>query len=500
MAKQDPLDRPYGLSRLRRFLSNLRHGDVIVANVGEGARDVVVGKNIIKIGTLNVPTLPVAVLLLVVFAAAALTVWFFFVPAKMTGAFNVAVAEFGEVDAQGHVHPSENGKRLSNWVFETLQNELGQLPGDLHASVWHDSLGPLRKRVTIGLVPDEASARQRAEEIGADVLVYGNFRAGQNPADFVPRFYVRRIQGSANELDDILGAHELGSPIPVRLPLNLSSDPVSRLALNRKLGVRIDALAQVTAGLLYDLIGDSTTALAIFQKANEEPGWDEQDGKEVLYYFIGKQYLFLNQLDKGKSVFEKALSLNPNYARAYIGLGGIYYDQAQNIQPVSERLKTDDLDNAIGQYQQALTLARSAKDHEVELSAHFALGSAYRLKGEAYVYLNQFDVADAWFTQTIQEIAAGRELISPDEHRLLGIAYAVLGTAYHEKAHARLVQGDRADSQNLFEQALAAYDQCIKEADAAPEDQILADKVKAASCVPYKQQVEDALAELKNTP
>jgi hypothetical protein len=48
---------------LRRLLASLlrleKRGDAIQANVGPGARDVVIGKNIIRVGTTSVPTLPV---------------------------------------------------------------------------------------------------------------------------------------------------------------------------------------------------------------------------------------------------------------------------------------------------------------------------------------------------------------------------------------------------------------------------------------------------------
>ena len=62
---QTPPPKPSLLQRLRRLWARPRSGDVIVANVGQGASDVVVGKNILKIGTLVIPALPVVIALIV---------------------------------------------------------------------------------------------------------------------------------------------------------------------------------------------------------------------------------------------------------------------------------------------------------------------------------------------------------------------------------------------------------------------------------------------------
>lgn len=502
MSEQKPDQRQSILSRLRQFLPGRGRGDTIVANVGDNARDVIVGKNILKIGTLEVPTLPVVITLLVVIGAATLGGWFFFVPDKMTGAFKIAVADFGEVDAQGQVRSSENGDQLSQWIFHALEDEFKNLPSDLRQTldpqIWHDSLWPLKIRTRIGTVPDDPDvACQRAAAIGADILIYGNLKADQNVASFAPRFCIRQVRKDTDELDDIIGNHQLGAPISVRLPLKLPDDPVARLALNSRLVTRVDAMSRLTIGLLYDLIGDSNTALDVFQKTNSDLRWDDRDGKEILYYFIGKQYLYLKQLPQARAAFEKALSLNPDYARAHIGLGSTYYESAQDLASPVDRLQNPDLAHAMDEYQQALTLARRQQDRRVELQAHFALGTAYRLKGEAFLFQNQLDQADSFLDLTIQEINRGLELITPDQHRLLGHADLAMATAYHQKAHIRLTQGNRAESKTLFDQANDWYSQCIKQADASPEDQFLADKIKAAACVPYKKDVERALIDLQ---
>ncbi len=78
-----------GRNWLNRLLARALHGgqgDVIAANVGEGAQNVAVGKfilqNNVRIGTLVVPVRFILVLLAVA-AAVAVGVWFAVVPTRM---------------------------------------------------------------------------------------------------------------------------------------------------------------------------------------------------------------------------------------------------------------------------------------------------------------------------------------------------------------------------------------------------------------------------------
>ena len=130
------------LSRvLRPFLGRKERGDVIAANVEEGARGIAIGKNIVQIGAVVIPTFTIPILALLLLIAPGLTFLGWqqlsrptqirptevLGPTKMQGIYNIAVAQFGEQDAQGHVRPSENGQRLSRWVFEALKNQKGDM-------------------------------------------------------------------------------------------------------------------------------------------------------------------------------------------------------------------------------------------------------------------------------------------------------------------------------------------------------------------------------------
>ena len=78
---------------LKRRLKVEQSGDVIVARIGAGARNITVGKNIVQIGKLELPTLPVVLTLLITFGLGAGFLWFQLVPAEMPiSPLNIAAA------------------------------------------------------------------------------------------------------------------------------------------------------------------------------------------------------------------------------------------------------------------------------------------------------------------------------------------------------------------------------------------------------------------------
>jgi tetratricopeptide (TPR) repeat protein len=453
----------------------------------------------IKLGSLTVPGWAIIILLLLILVGAAYTAWLSLVPAKMTGVFKVAVAEFGKLDAEGKAQSSDDGKQLSKWLYDGLQNEFQTLGGDLQPQLWHDSLSPFQKRVTIGLIEGDTPeqrrevACQRATDIGADVLIYGNLDPGATPANFTPDFCISPLRRDAGDIGEIVGNHQIGAPIPVELPL---SDLGTRTTITDALTGRTSLLWQVTLGLAYDLQSNNQKALDVFTTALNGLETARQDaGKDILYYFIGRENLYLKNLDDAQTAFQNALNISPDYARAHIGLGSVYYTRAQAIKP-EERFNGDDMDKAIEEYQQARDIVKKAPDMQVEFQVHLALASAYRLKGEAYAFKTDYSSAESFFDQTIQEVEAGLNLIGSDQHRFRAHGDLIMGTAYQQKATIRLAQGDKAVSRDWFNTALGYYQQCIDESAADPFDQFLRVKLNANGCTPYKKAVEDALANL----
>ena len=500
VAPQTPAPQPArGPGWLRGILARLRRGrppgDMIAASVGDGNQGVAVGKNIVQIGTLVIPVIPVVAGLALLVAGAGAFVYFSLVPAQMTGLFNVAVAEFGQVDASGQVHHSPDGERLSKWIYDGLQDELRGLPPELQVQAWHDSMDWRQKRVKIGIIrgktPEERTtdAASVAKAINARIVIYGNLAVSQQPTGFVPEFYVAQFSGEA---DEIVGRHQLGELIPIPLPIDWT-DPVRVLSLNPDLKTRTKALTLFTVGLFYDLAGQSAKALAVFMQAIDQLNEsDLEQGKEILYLFIGRTAFQLKRYDDALQAFTTALKINPDYARAHLGLGNVHYQQGQDllmrIEPLTpaEGAELDRLlDLAADEYRTALTLAPTVPGSPVELKSHIMLGGTYRLQGDRLQRLGDFSAAEAAFDLAVVEYQTALRQAEPMTPANQAAAYLGLATTYHLQAHTHVARGDDTGSVALWQAAVEAYELCIATADAAAYDRVSLE-LKKDYCVPYR--------------
>lgn len=522
-----------------------RGGDVVFGD------KVIGGKNYIHIGALVVPVVPVILVGLGLLGLLGFISYRTLNPAplptptivqgpvQMDGLFNVAVAEFGQVDSSGQVQSSTDGQQLSRRIYEALRLEFDSLPVDLRQEfqpvVWHDSLPPEAKGVTIGIIPGDTpearteAASALARQLNANVIIYGNLVFNQDSAGFVPEFYVASLHGEA---DEIVGRHQLGAPISIQLPLNL--DQQAGLSLNKKLVSRTRALSRFTLGLMYDLGGFSQDAFQVFQESLEQLDWDESSGQEIFAYFLGRSALFLNRDEQAEAAFEQARAANPAYARPYVGLGSVYYKQAQcrlldaaglgeqddpaydqacqrpdgsYIAPCEANgpdclaLAQETAERATASYQQAIDQADAAVEPQTRLIAQLGLGSAYRLQGEVTIYRGQDEQAAALFDQAVQTILPTLEpMEDAGQHRYLAQAYLYLGTAYAQQARISQDHGDTAGSISLHKKAREAYGHCAAQKEASPFDEILTQKIVAAGCIPYDRVSQEALAVLEGEP
>ncbi|MCL5999663.1 MAG: hypothetical protein M1546_26915 [Chloroflexi bacterium] len=491
---QTPDQEKNPLKRLAQLVRSARQGDVVAAEVGEGARGVAVGKNIVQIGTLVVPLLPLLAILIALLVTAGAVAYLNLVPAHMPvdpdfPYFNVVIADFGQVEQDGRVSASDAGRRLSGYMYDALMRELQGLP-DLQdrfkISVWNDSMSTLQKRVTIGAMASMTAAQQLAQDVGANVVIFGNFKAGQDANSFVPEFYVAPLH---NEADEIVGWHQLGSPIE-RSGLNLRIELIDRQKL----------LTSFTVGLLYDLYGRQTDALKQFEAAlqalrSANPDKPDQalKGAEVLQFFIGRENLYLERDVAAEQAFTASLQTNPDYARAHIGLGGVYYQRAERYEP-GQMLDQPEWQQALAEYQRALEEAPQATGALLAVKARMGLGFTYALVGQSHLERGELADADQAYDQAITLI----EQTLPDlqnQHRLLAQSYAVLGTAYGQRA---AIPSENEAARALYTKSIESYDNCIKQGGNGgnPSDALLIDKVIEGVCRPNLDAVKRGLAEL----
>lgn len=422
-------------------------------------------------------------------------------PSPMTGEFNIAVADFGLIDpATAQVEDSAAGQAASRWLFEGLQSELqaaaGQAPLADQIELRHDATTPLVR----GATADEraAAAADLARAINAHVVVYGQVTPGGSANDLQIELYVSP-QASADELGGLVGGYALGNAL--RLPLAFdTSNPRANITISNQLALRSRILFWLTMGLTQDLLGSNDQALATLEQAEQAlQGWPESDGKELLYYLQGRQLLFLDRPDEAQQALQRALAVNPDFARAVVALGSVDVQRANQTQDDAARLAPDaPLARAIEAQRRGLALAEAAEDGYTAAVARTALAQSFDVLCISHFNAGQIAEAGAACAEAaVRADEAIAFLETTQEHRLLAQAWLARGLAHYGQNFVAAAAGDAAGARAETEAAIASFQQCISLGEAAFFDQVLADKVIAAACQPNRLAAQERLTQLE---
>lgn len=430
-------------------------------------------------------------------------------PAQMGGTFNIAVANFGQLDpASGQVSESEEGRLLSQWLAQNLADELRRtgdedLPG--RVEVWHDAVESPNKNVQFGtLTGDSAEARQAAaaalaETVRANLVVFGSVLGSGPDAELTIEFYLAPSL-SKDEFGDVVGVQRLGRP--VQGPFD-PSNPLDAEAVEEQMSWRGRALYWLTLGLVQQLRGRPEQALAIFDRAEQAlQDWPERDGKEILYFFQGREHFFLAQeldgaasaqeLDDAQRLFQQALDLRPDYARARAALGSVHRHRAQAITDPAARLADANLQAALDQHERALQDAQAAGDPLVEAVVGAALAKSYRLLGATYYELGQHEEAGLWLDQAVTLASdAGAVLAENGVTRVLAQTYETQGAARLAQYDILRSAGDLPGARERVSQAQAAFESCVAQSENARRDEILLEQIIGAA--PDGEDVDEVL-------
>ena len=167
-----------------------------------------------------------------------------------------------------------------------------------------------------GTTPQERSsaAQELAERVGADIVIYGVF--SDTDGVLAPEFYIEPafLQGA----EELVGSSRLGSAIS-----STGGGPLADIELRQRLQSRAKSLALFITGLTYLSAGNYTLAENRFNAATSDDDWPEDDGKEVMHLFRGTAAALDDRLDDAEAAYNEALRINPEYARAYLGLAGV---------------------------------------------------------------------------------------------------------------------------------------------------------------------------------
>ena len=506
-----PPPRPNWRTRLWQLFG--RERDVIVAEIGPGAHDVIVGKNIIRIGALVVPALPAILALLGALTLAAFVVWWVRVPATMdTARFTIAIADFGQLQGD-QIMPSKDGQTASRTLFTTLEAELTGT-ADFRPLIWHDSMSFLEKRSLIGVIQGvDAEARRRtacarARELNAAILVYGYLNTDADPPTLEQEFCIRSLKRDIGDIEEVESTNRIGSPVPVDLPLD-SSD-ATKVSVNAPLRVRNTLLTQIVIGLNYELSGKYDRARRIFEDAlaylqsSREPGAKPgSDGEDVLHYFIGREHFFLGQnverpLDEriahfadAEAQFEQALA-NPAYLRARLALGSTFYQRAQLLAQQQQPFDLE-IGRAIVEQSQVLREASPTDNRAVLVQGALSLGLSHWLDGYRLLQGGDGAAAGAAFVQARSYAAFSTQWAQADEHRFAAAAHMIDGLTYDYAAQESNRQTQSEAAQAAYRQAESAYALCVAEGAKDRLDFFLTERLVGDTCAPSLERVRSQI-------
>ncbi|CUS06184.1 protein of unknown function [Candidatus Promineifilum breve] len=379
----------------------------------------------------------------------------------MTGDFRVAVAAF---EVMGDREARQLGDELAQGVFLRMEQAFDELSLDFTIEIW----GPAEVGTISGATQEERaySALHMAEEIRADVIIYGLLDTTQAIWTLTPEFYI----SDQNFVDaqEITGPHEIGRPFGTAGQGNVTT----RIDISTKLGARSQLLSLVTVGLAYYAARDYSHAQAYFQQIESEYDWSEVGGREVLYLLLGNAAGKNENLDLAEDAYQKALAENPDYSRAYAGLGSIHYIRA--LKPAEETgdlasINVDLINKSIASYEQAAAATVRPTLSDIVTKVHFGMGQAYlalHLQDES----KPVSPATQEFEAVIADFGDGdnpriRELAA-EAHARLGLIHTTSGNlveAITEYEQASLLLFDVPERQRLYEERLEELRNAILE-------------------------------------
>ncbi|MBK8026107.1 MAG: tetratricopeptide repeat protein [Chloroflexi bacterium] len=309
--------------------------------------------------------------------------------------FNVAMAGFSTLP--GSDIAQADVQVLSEALYTSFVQRLDSVRSDLSidVGVW----SPAQVGSVGGATPEEraASAAALVERLKeqhnarADIVVYGLVSENGSRIAVLPEFYITETWP---ELSELYGRFELASALYAR---NIDQ---SR-ALSGELSNRSQVLAFITQGLVqmiasnYDEAGRAfSTALSLNQ---------DIVGRDVMYVlrgnaavgnynlivsrgFIGTEVREVRRLpgliEQAEIDFRAAVDQNPDYARAYAGLGTAQYLGALEGSRVSRSLSvSSELISSIeSTFDQALNAKDNPPSADIEAKVAFGLGQVEVLR------------------------------------------------------------------------------------------------------------------------
>lgn len=370
---------------------------------------------------------------------------------------NIFLADLGLIE-NGRVVSMPEGVPLSAYLIDGLNVELKSLPpavqSDFQPAIW-SSANAIANGWQIGPIGTLTDAQRVGEQLGAQVVIYGNVISESGASHMALDFYVPQALKTADEL---AGAYSIGKPIPMLWPATEDVWNGVRLALNR----RQQLIARLAIGIAYDQAGQPQKALDIFSQAAAQINRPCGEGLEVLQFFIGREHLLMGNSAQAMQAHSEALNCKPDFARALIGMGDANLQATRSLSP-ELRLQSDTLQVAIDSYAQAEKTALAEGHVQLATLARLGAGLTQQLIGSTYFALDDYEKAQQPLADAIRLMAPALDDLSkrPDgQKRTLAIGYSLLGTANWYSAIIT-PEADADTATKFLSQAKDNYNKCI---------------------------------------
>ena len=373
----------------------------------------------------------------------------------LTGAFNVAVLGFVATPADERAITLEATNAAKDLV-QYLEDRLAE----------PDNSGPSVPHVDVGFFappepgsPEATDVQLLADRLNADVVIGGTLRSTEpRGSSFDPTFAVRT--DSTRRLLGLAGTYGLGAPTTFARGF---IDPAVRLELRATLERRSCILVHLVLGLSYYRATDYDGATASFQRAIAADSCPAapaaaassgSEGQEIAYLYLGSLALLANDQAAADGWYDRALAIDPGYARAMFGKAEVEFQRAR-LATCDGSADVSRLETALDMYDDAFEAYRAGLSNGQQEVPYLATQGHLQI-GRARLCLGLHDPASlAVASRELNEVIT--DFLKAPEDRQAQLADAA-AEAYAGLGYLELTKPDGPD----FDTALTQIDRALE--------------------------------------
>ena len=425
-------------------------------------------------------------------------------PTPMRGTLNLAVADFASADSRGGQAAKATAK-VANDVATSVADLLGQQLQPLADHLRIELRGPDQFPQVQGAsqTARAQTAKGRAGEIDADIVVHGMLTTDGNRTILQPELYLSdRIHGDAGET---VGDHQWGPAL--ELPGDPESNRLATQLFGEPLTERTKALASLVLGIWYYQAGQPGAALDYLHAA-EHQDRDDEEGEELVYLFLGNAAEHRAQqlrqqhpaaarrwFAEAIGYYQKALSINEQSARAWYGIAEARFLQV-GIACQPNRINRRLLAQVIGDLQRAQQATHRPALANLDTKIAFGLG-------RTYVCMTLAGVTDrrAEAQRQLGIAITAYQPVNPEDPSTRRLRH-IAAEAYAQRGLLTVAHADAPDARAQYLQAVADCKQAIALTADRPQRQrvfyaVLADIYDRLS---MRQEAQEARSKAESLP